>query len=778
MYVPHVASYAPREYGCLAKVLDTDTASRVPFNNNQVQCMWSISHVECAKCKYHAVVRISVSRIRTEQHRCDFARLQGSLIDFNTRMPGPSNPPRLFHTLLRRIPPIMPASVASCRSSSSSTGGSFTDIVLSQWRDPVSSSKATLAISGEDLTIADVVAVSRHLTNVGLTSSSIDAIERCSKIIPEKIAEGEIIYGVNTGFGGSADARSHDVARVQQSLISHLTCGIVSDGNQKPLAQVPAKPNGHSNGVNGQSDLTNGTTSSNSYTNGHVNGAKTNGNSKSNVRTIKTKRKATTLPLNDPLSATCMPESWARAAMLIRLNSLAGGASGIRVDIAESLMQLLNKDIVPRIPVRGSISASGDLSALAWIGAVMQGKPSATCFAGPRDYSPRRVLRSDIALSEASIAPITLHAKEGLAIVNGTAVSAAVATLAAYESIHLAALSQLLTAMSVEALRGSDESFDPFIARIRPHPGQIDSAKNIKAFLAGSKLLNRHDSKNMATLRQDRYSLRTSSQWLGPVLEDFTLAYDQLTIELNSVTDNPLIDVTTSRVLHGGNFQARAVTSAVEKLRQGLQSIGRMLFSQITEMINPATSWGLPPNLCSDDSNDSFLFKGIDVIVAGLTSELGYLANPVGSHVMTAEMGNQALNSMALVSARYTLEAVDVLSQIVAAHLLAVCQALDLRALEEKEKADQNGNMSKAEHPDATMYIGRGSQRMYDFVRKELGVPFLSEEHLAATDEVVESGETPSIGLYNTRVYESIRSGRLYEVVIGTLKDAVAMETE
>src|SRR5699024_9727386 len=143
-------------------------------------------------------------------------------------------------------------------------------------------------------------------------------------------------------------------------------------------------------------------------------------------------------------------------------------------------------------------------------------------------------------------------------------------------------------------------------------------------------LLNRHDSRNVATLRQDRYSLRTASQWIGPVLEDFGLAYDQLTIELNSVTDNPLVDVETGRVLHGGNFQARAVTSAAEKLRQGLQSIGRMLFTQCTEMINPATSWGLPPNLCSDDANDSFLFKGLDVVVAALTSELGFLANPVG----------------------------------------------------------------------------------------------------------------------------------------------------
>ena len=631
----------------------------------------------------------------------------------------------------------------------------FTDLVLSQWRDPSSSAEATLGVSGGDLTIADVVAVSRHLTHVELTSASINAIEACSKIIPKKIAQGEIIYGVNTGFGGSADARSHDVEKVQQSLISHLTCGIVSDGKQ----ELAPNSNGHPSQTNGHSSPTNGHSS---QVNGHssqING-QSNGQQKQQRVSVRS-----ALPLNDPLAATCMPESWARASMLIRLNSLAGGASGIRVDIAESLMDLLNKDVVPRIPVRGSISASGDLSALAWIGALMQGKTSATAFCGPRDFEgARRVTRADVALSEAGIAPITLHAKEGLAIVNGTAVSAGVAALAAHESLHLAALSQVLTAMSVEALRGSDESFEPFIARVRPHPGQVDSARTIKAFLTGSQLLNRHDSKNVATLRQDRYSLRTASQWIGPVLEDFALAYDQLTVELNSVTDNPLVDSETGRVFHGGNFQARAVTSAAEKLRQGLQSIGRMLFTQCTEMINPATSWGLPPNLCSDDPNDSFLFKGLDVVVAALTSELGFLANPVGSHVQTAEMGNQALNSLALVSARYTLEAVDVLSQIASAHLLALCQALDLRTIEIEGRKD---NVA----PDATPYIGRASKRMYRFIRKDLGIPFLAEAKLASKEAMTVDGVTPSMGLYNTRVYESIRSGRLYDIVLESLQE-------
>ncbi|KAI1150043.1 phenylalanine ammonia-lyase [Nemania diffusa] len=565
---------------------------------------------------------------------------------------------------------------------------SCTDRVLSLWRGPSSSTESPLAIDGKSLTIADVVAVSRDLAHVTLTPESIDAIEACSKIIPAKIAGGDVIYGVNTGFGGSADTRSDDVERVQQSLISHLTCGIVADGKQTPV------PSSH--GLSGHS------------------------NSKAHPDT------------EDP--GWKQQHATARASMLIRLNSLAGGASGIRVNVAECLTSLLNADVVPRIPVRGSISASGDLSALAWIGALMQGKPSATAFTGPRDVDgARKVVRADHALVEAGIPPITFHAKEGLAIVNGTAVAAEVAALAAHESLHLAALSQVLTAMSVEALRGSDESFEPFLARVRPHAGQVDSARNIKAFLAGSRLLNRHDSQDVATLRQDRYSLRTASQWLGPVLEDFSLAHEQVTVELNLVTDNLLVDADTGR---------------------SLQGISRMLFAQCTELINPATSWGLPPNLCSDAPHDSFLFKGLDVVAASL-------ANPVGSHAQTAGMGNQSLNSLALVSARYTLDAVDVLSQLASAHLLALYQALDLRSIEIEGRQDAP--------PDATPHLGMASQRIYCFIRQELGIPFLDEGHLASAKPATLDGITPSIGLYNTRVYESIRSGRLYEIVLESL---------
>ena len=146
------------------------------------------------------------------------------------------------------------------------------------------------------------------------------------------------------------------------------------------------------------------------------------------------------------------------------------------------------------------------------------------------------------------------------------------------------------------------------------------------------------------------------------------MAYRQIVTKINSATDNPLINA-QGKMLHGGNFQAKSVTSAMEKTRQACQTIGQMSFAQCTELINPATSRGLPLNLVVDEPSESWMWKGKDIYIAALQSELGYLSNPAGSHVQFAEMGNQSLNSLALISARYTLTAVDVLTQLSAARL-------------------------------------------------------------------------------------------------------------
>ena len=358
------------------------------------------------------------------------------------------------------------------------------------------------------------------------------------------------------------------------------------------------------------------------------------------------------------------------------------------------MADLLRLKITPRVPMHGSISASGDLSPSAYIAGCVQGKPSVSVHVG-RNHS---FMTADQAIADANLRPMPLEAKEGLAIVNGTAFSSSISALLMWDALGLSVLPQVLTTMSVEALAGRAESFDPLFAAVRAHPGQvggetsisfwkslltrykIEVSQNILRFLKGSHFTSDDEDLEERSLPQDCYSIRTAAQWIGPVQEDFSLSYQHVITECNSVTDNPLTN-SSGTSLHGGNFQAKAITSAMEKTRQGLQSIGRMLFAQATELINPATNNGLPPNLTIDPPSQSFILKGVDIMCAALLSELGFLANPVGSHVQTAEMGNQALNSLALISARYTHTAADLLFKLCAAHLLIVCQALDLRAI-------------------------------------------------------------------------------------------------
>jgi phenylalanine ammonia-lyase len=348
--------------------------------------------------------------------------------------------------------------------------------------------------------------------------------------------------------------------------------------------------------------------------------------------------------------------------MLARLNSIIRGHSAVSLEIIDTIVAFLEKNMTPIIPVRGSISASGDLIPLSYLAGCIQGSPDIYMRVG--NLNPKTVSASD-ALKEAGIKPILLGAKEGLGLLNGTAASVAVASLAIYESNQIALLSQVLTAMGCEALKGTAESFHPFIAATRPHKGQIEAAANILGFLSGSELasdVNGVSKVDVEGLAQDRYALRTSSQWIGPQLEDLMLATEQVTVELNSTTDNPLINVEGDAILHGGNFQAASITSAMEKTRLSVQMLAKMLFAQCTEIINPALNRGLPPNLCADDPSLSFTMKGVDISMAAYYSEIAFLSNPVSTHVQSAEMHNQALNSLALISARYTLQVSDILS--------------------------------------------------------------------------------------------------------------------
>jgi phenylalanine ammonia-lyase len=315
---------------------------------------------------------------------------------------------------------------------------------------------------------------------------------------------------------------------------------------------------------------------------------------------------------------------------------------------------------------------------LSYIVGMLEGSPD--IFVHVADEQNPAFLPAYKALEVAGLQPIALQAKEGLGMVNGTATSCAAGCLAIYEAQQLGVLTQLLTATGTEALLGTAHNYHPFISETRPHTGQTEAAANISAYIEGSSLAPGKHPETIG-LAQDRYSLRTAPQWIGPQLEDLTLAHRQVQAEVNSTTDNPLIDTKNGLVHHGGNFQAVCITSAMEKTRSSMQMMGKLLFAQCTELVNSQMNRGLPPNLCADDPSLSYTCKGLDINMAAYMSELAYLAHSVSSHVQSAEMHNQAVNSLALISARYTLEAVEIVSMMTATYIYVLCQALDLRCL-------------------------------------------------------------------------------------------------
>ncbi|KAK0454644.1 L-Aspartase-like protein [Armillaria borealis] len=388
---------------------------------------------------------------------------------------------------------------------------------------------------------------------------------------------------------------------------------------------------------------------------------------------LQMQHSGTALPLLDPMGSTTMPESWVRGAILIRMNSLIRGHSGMK--------QLLDYNITPVVPLRGSISASGDLSPLSYIAGTLIGNPSIRVFDGPAAFGSRTITPSIDALKAHNIEPLPLASKEPLGILNGTAFSASVCT-----------------AMGVEALAGTRASFDPFIHAVaRPHPGQVESAKIIWDLLEDSQFAITHEDEvsikeDEGTLRQDRYPLRTAPQFIGPQVEDLLASLETITRECNSTTDNPLSDGETGIIHHGGNFQAMAVTNVMEKTRLSLHHLGKILFAQCAELMDPTMNRGLPPSLAATDPSLDYHAKGIDIATAAYVAELGYLANPVSTHIQSAEMHNQAVNSLALISGRATINSLEVLSILMSSYIYVICQGthstrlypLDLRVLRQE----------------------------------------------------------------------------------------------
>ncbi len=362
-----------------------------------------------------------------------------------------------------------------------------------------------------------------------------------------------------------------------------------------------------------------------------------------------------------PLSAPVV-----RLVLLMKINTLARGHSGIRREVIEALLALLNADALPVVPSQGSVGASGDLAPLAHLAAPLIGVGE-VLLDGER-------LPAEDALERLGMAPVELAAKEGLALLNGTQVSTALALHGLFAGLDLFAAALAAGAMSVDAALGSDVPFDPRIQELRGHPGQIHVAERLRHLLAGSAIRDSHLECDRV---QDPYSLRCQSQVMGAVLDTLEAAGATLEREANAVTDNPLVFPAEGEILSGGNFHAEPVALAADMMALGLAEIGALAERRIA-LLTDAQQSSLPAFLVAEPGlNSGFMIA--HVTAAALASENKTLAHPASVDSLPTSANQEDHVSMATFAARRLGDILRNAGGVVAIELLAAAQGIDLR---------------------------------------------------------------------------------------------------
>ena len=364
-----------------------------------------------------------------------------------------------------------------------------------------------------------------------------------------------------------------------------------------------------------------------------------------------------------------LPARAVRASIALRVNVLAKGFSGIRREPVEQLLELLNRRVHPIVPSRGSVGASGDLAPLAHLALVLIGEGFATV--GGND----EVLPGSAALETAGLRPITLEAKEGLALINGTQPSTAVTGLALIGGERLARAADIALALSIDALRASVHPFESRIHDPRPYPGQSASAGNIRMLLEGSAINKSHEFCGRV---QDAYSLRCAAQVHGAAREGLRFVRDILTIEANAATDNPMVFADDSEIVSGGNFHGAPVAMAADLLAIAAAHIATISERRTDRLVNPVLS-ELPAFLTPNSGLQSGYMMA-QVTAAALASEVKTLAHPASVDTIPTSANREDHVSMSMGAALKAERAVGLATRVVAIEILCACQALDLLA--------------------------------------------------------------------------------------------------
>ena len=355
-----------------------------------------------------------------------------------------------------------------------------------------------------------------------------------------------------------------------------------------------------------------------------------------------------------------------RALMLLRANVLAKGFSGVRLETLEALVALLNHGVHPVVPSQGSVGASGDLAPLAHLALALIGE-------GECVVDGRRLPAAD-ALRARGLAPVVLEPKEGLALVNGTQLITAVLGLALARAERLVRAADVIGALTLDALEGTDVAFDPRIHAARPHPGQAASARNLRRLLEGSAVRESHRDCGRV---QDAYSLRCMPQVHGAVRDALDHVARVTLVEMNAATDNPMVFAESGEILSGGNFHGQPVAIAADFLAIAAAELGSISERRTERLVNPALS-GLPAFLAREGGLHSGLMMA-HVTAAALASESKALSHPASVDSIPTSAGKEDHVSMGPTAAWKAARVVENASRVLAIELLAACEALDFR---------------------------------------------------------------------------------------------------